>query len=177
MLLQRQYSLWKLANNLLVWLIFVLILWATFLNWRASSLENSIKEKQAELVKLTNELTKLENTGFLKKFRIASVIQKKENSINYYGFYKYLNSIKEDLEKMLKTEWNITYNRFKLKIEKDKVKISLMVPSYNSLYSSNSFLFDNISKKDFIKKVSINNYKTKWMNTKFVYFDMTLFTK
>ena len=177
MLLQRQYSLWKMANNLLWLLIVLFILWFAFFNWRVSSLKSKINQKQAELIKLDNKIDKLKNSGFIKKFRIASVIQEKENSINYYGFYKYLNSVKKDLEQELKKA-GVTNNRFKLKISKDKVVISLMVPNYNILYSENSFIFGNLSKKDFIKRISINNYKIKkGENVKPVYFDMTLFTK
>jgi hypothetical protein len=53
-----------------------------------------------------------------------------------------------------------------------------MVPSYNTLYDKDSFIFDSLSKKDFIKRITINNYKIKkGISVKPVYFDMTLFTK
>jgi len=183
MLLQTQYKWWWNANKLLVLLFILLVVLSLFFKWRIYSIENSIKESNAEIVKLQNNIKDEKNKWLYNKLQIASVISDKENNVNYYALYNYLNNMKNEIINLL---WKNTfnYNRFILKISKNKVHMSLMVPSFNSLYwwaYKNSKweivkynLFEWLDKKPFIESISVESYKVKW---NFVYFDMDLKTK
>jgi len=188
MLLQRQYSLWKSANYL-VWSIVVWLgIGIAFLNWRAGSVKEDINQKQAELVQLEKQIDQEKNKDVYQKYKMASVILKKENNTNYYGLYKYLESLKDDLEELLKNT-NIPNKRFKLTVWKNSVKISLLVPDYNILYRPKTFIkdkngksktvkwiFTNLAEKKFIKQIDINAYK-KSPDGNGIIFDLNIKTK
>jgi len=174
MLIQRQYTLWKLANKILwVWVLWLLLL-TLFFNWRISSIKEEINQNNSQILKLNNKVQDIKNSPSYKKFQLANVIQKKENQTNYVVLYTLLKEIKDDLLKTVKS-WTYNFDKFSLKISKDNIHISLVVPNFDSLYSSNSMdLFGKLDRKDFIKEIFVRNYKVK---DNFVYFDMDIKTK
>lgn len=173
MLLQRQYSLWKWINILMGILLMLFVLLSLFFQWRTNSAESNIKEKNVEIIQINLELDKLYSNEDYKKFNMAKFIKEKENNTNYYALYKYLNNIKNNIKNSLIIK-GINQDRFQLAVEDQKVNISTVVPNYNYLYSSGSWLFDELEKKSFIEKIFVNSYQSKdWL----IYFDINLDTK
>jgi len=176
MLLQRQYSLWKTVNTLLASAVVFMIILSVWFSLRTSYIEKSIKEANVKLLEINKEIDVIENSWLISKIKMVKMISNKDSKINYAWLYKFLYSIKLTLTKLLKSE-NITYNRFLLKVDRDKVTVSLMVPSYNNIYIPKSSILETIVWKNFVKRAEINSYKTKWYNARFVYFDLVLYTK
>jgi len=174
MLLQRQYSLWKLANTIIAFLIVFSFLASFLIKWRISSIESSIKEENVKLNQLNKKIKEVNDLSALRKIRTADVILKKESNINYYALYKFLNMVKQSLAQKLLENW-IKRSKFTLKVDKDKISIWLMVPNYNMLYDENSKFLDSLVDKSFIKRAEIKSYESKW--TDYVYFTIDLFTK
>jgi len=152
-------------------MLFVLL--SLFFQWRTNSAESNIKEKNVEIIQINLELDKLYSNEDYKKFNMAKFIKEKENNTNYYALYKYLNNIKNNIKNSLIIK-GINQDRFQLAVEDQKVNISTVVPNYNYLYSSGSWLFDELEKKSFIEKIFVNSYQSKdWL----IYFDINLDTK
>lgn len=101
MLLQRQYSLWKLANTIIAFLIVFSFLASFLIKWRISSIESSIKEENVKLNQLNKKIKEVNDLSALRKIRTADVILKKESNINYYALYKFLNMVKQSLAQKL----------------------------------------------------------------------------
>jgi len=174
MLLQRQYSLWKTVNNLLLFLLALLVVLTIYFKVSASYKDRSINDETNRLTNIQNDITKVKQWELYLSYRIADVIKKKENTVNYAALYKYLNVIKSKLESIMNKSV-ITKNRFILKINKKAIDISLMIPNFDQLYAWWKIdLFGDLSKMSFIESISVNQYKVKG---KFVYFDMRLNTK
>jgi len=136
-------------------------------------LEASIKEENVKLANLNKEINNLQNSDEYRVFRNANVILTKENNVNYYALYKFLNMVKQSIAKKLQ-EKGIKRNRFILKVDKDRVSISLLVPNYNMLADKDSDFLESITSKSFVKKASIRSYESK---DKFIYFTLELLTK
>ena len=173
MLLQRQYSLWKLVNTIIVYLMILSIFAVIWLKWKISNLESSIKEETQKITKLNKEISTIKRSDEFKVFRTADIILEKESNINYYALYKFLNMVKQSLAKKLQEKW-IKRNRFILKVDKDKVNISLLVPNYNMLADKDSDFLESITSKSFVKWASIKSYESK---DNYIYFNIDLFTK
>lgn len=173
MLLQRQYSLWKSVNTLIAFILIWFVIISLFFQWRISNTESNIKKQNASIVNLDVKLKSIKEEKNYKKFTIANFVKKTENNTNYYALYKYLNSIKNTIQKVLKKS-GIKTNRFQLSVSKQQVKISTAVPDYNFLYDNKWWIFTMLEKRPFVEKIFVNSYKSaNWL----IYFDIKLKTK
>lgn len=173
MLLQRQYSLWKWTNILIGFCLLWCMIVGLFFQWKVGRVENNIKKTQADIVKQNDNLKTIKWEKEYKRFIMAKFIKENENNTNYYALYAYIKSIKDNIEKLLKKA-GFPSSRFKLAVSKQKVTISTVVPSYNSLYNVKWWIFTILEERPFIEKIFVNSYQSKnWL----IYFDINLKTK
>ena len=172
MILQRQFSLWKWLGMLL-WVSIVIMLWSVlFYKWRIDTNTSIVNKTQVKISNLEQKISDLKNTSELKKIAMADIIKNSMNNTNYVSLYKYLNRLKNILEKDLnKIVW---YKKFTLSVRKWEVSISTQVANYSDLYSNDKWIFNILWKKPFVTHISVNSYKTQ---NNAIYFDLKLKTK
>ena len=172
MILQRQYSLRKWLNMLLATSIVVMLSSILFFNWKKSNNTHIINKTNAKINNLEQEINNIDSNKIMKKIKVADIIQNNMNNTNYLSLYKYLNKLKNNLEKTLSnTVW---YKKFTLSVRKWEIDISTQVPNYSSLYAKNNGIFEILKNKPFIEYSSINNYKSQ---NNVIYFNLRLKTK
>lgn len=159
MILQKQYSMWKVLN-ILLWVVLLVIAWLYFFfEYSIWAKKAEISQKHEELTTVKSELNRVKSEPIYRSYQLASVIKSKENNTNYYFLYRYLKRIKLDIQAALKQE-DIDSDNFTLAVDKNKVNITATVPNYNFIYESGSWILDKLQSKSFVEKISINSYKT-----------------
>lgn len=174
MILQRQYSLWKWVNIILIIWIVIMFLSIIFFKYRIYNLNNDIWKKAVDISKLDEKISIYKEKDVYKKYEMANIIISKENNTNYVALYQYLNKIKNDLFKTMKDAKQKWFSRFKLVVNKWDISIDTAVPDYSYLYNNTWWLYTLLKNKSFITKINVNSYKTQ---NNMIYFNVKLKTK
>lgn len=174
MILQRQYSLWKWVNIILIVRIVIMFLSIIFFKYRIYNLNNDIWKKAVDISKLDEKISIYKEKDVYKKYEMANIIISKENNTNYVALYQYLNKIKNDLFKTMKDAKQKWFSRFKLVVNKWDISIDTAVPDYKYLYNNTWWLYTLLENKSFITKINVNSYKTQ---NNMIYFNVKLKTK
>jgi len=174
MILQRQYSLWKWINIILIIWIVIMFLSIVFFEYKLYNLNNDIWKKAVEVSKLDKKISEQKEKDVYKKYEMANIVFLKENNTNYVALYQYLNSIKNDLLKTMKDAKQKWFSKFKLLVNKWDISIDTAVLDYNYLYNNTWWLYTLLENKNFITKIHVNSYK---IQNNMIYFNIKLKTK
>ena len=72
-----------------------------FFNWKKSNNIHIINKTNVKINNLEQEINNIDSNKIMKKIKVADIIQNKMNNTNYLSLYKYLNKLKNNLEKTL----------------------------------------------------------------------------
>ncbi len=165
MILQSQFNWYKR----LLYLLILSILWLIFLSgWyiiRWKMFETDVNKKKLEINDLQKSISNEKSNTDYKLYKVWELVYSRENKVNYVALYDYLNQVKNYILKDIK---DFTISRFILSIKPKEIDLDTTLPSYNIIYQS-WWLIDLLSKRDFIDKININNFRNmyNWINVKF----------